>query len=228
MSDHGDSHSTGGFNYAHLLGKITMIGVPALMIVMLGVSGYAFIKNSGIEAVAEADAAPAKSAAATAPAPKPAPATPATTATATPDAPKAASAGAADIDPAVMTLGQAAYANCLACHGADGKGLQIGALSMAPALAGSEVLLADPNRPLLVVLKGIAKETNDYLGIMAPLGAALDDEKLAAVLTYVRNSFGNSAPAVTVEQAAAARAKFSEVPMMVSRLKIEEILKAHP
>lgn len=126
-----------------------------------------------------------------------------------------------------MKLGQAAYSNCMACHGGDGKGLKAGPMSMAPALAGSELLLDEPDKSLLVVLKGIAKETNDFMGVMAPLAAALDDEKLAAVLTYCRNSFGNSGAAVTIEEAAAAREKFAEVPMMPSRSKIDEIVEAH-
>ena len=126
-----------------------------------------------------------------------------------------------------MKIGQTAYANCLACHGVDGKGMQVGPATMAPPLAGSEILLGDPDKTLLIVLKGIQKETTDFMGVMAPLGASLDDEKLAAVLTYTRNSFGNSAEAVTPEQAAAARAKFTEVPMMLSRSKIDEIVEAH-
>jgi len=223
MSDHGDSTTQGGYSLAPLLGKLMLFGIPALMVILLGISGVAFIKDSGIQVEPEADA-PKAAAVATTPAPPTAP----DAAPQSPEnAPAAAPGGGGDIDPAVMTVGQAAYANCLACHGADGKGMKAGPMSMAPALAGSEILLGDPDASLLVVLKGIAKETNDYLGIMAPLAAALDDEKLAAVLTYARNSFGNSAPAVTVEQAAAARKKFAEVPMVISRSKIEEIVKAH-
>ncbi len=225
MSDHGDSHTQGGYSLAPLLGKLLLYGVPTLMVILLGISGLAFIKDGGVKI--DDEAATPKAKVAPAPAAAAQPATPGAAPQAPADAPAAAQAGGSDIDPAVMTMGQAAYANCLACHGADGKGMKAGPMSMAPALAGSEILLGDPDAPLLVVLKGIAKETNDYLGIMAPLAAALDDEKLAAVLTYARNSFGNSAPAVTVEQAAAAREKFTEVPMIISRSKIDEIVKAH-
>ena len=70
---------------------------------------------------------------------------------------------------------------------------------MAPALGGSKITIGDPSVLALVLHNGIAKETQDYLGMMAPLGAALDDEKLAGVMTYVRNSFGNTASVVTVE-----------------------------
>src|SRR5690606_2185404 len=111
------------------------------------------------------------------------------------------------------------------CHGPDGAGLKVGPALMAPSLVGSELLLGDPDKSLLVVLKGIAKENMNFMGVMAPLGAALDDQKLAAVLTYVRNEWGNSAPAVTVEQAAAARAKFGDVnpPAGVKRTEVDAI-----
>ena len=128
-----------------------------------------------------------------------------------------------------MALGKSSYAMCAACHGPDGKGLKAGPALMAPSLIGSEVLLGNPDAPLLVVLKGIAKEDMKFMGMMAPLAAGLDDEKLAAVLTYVRNEWGNSAPAVTVEQAAAARAKFADVdaPAGIKRGDIQKIVDAH-
>ena len=211
MSDSHDDHgssSSGGYDIAPLLGTLTMIGVPVAMVVMLGISGYAFMQGAGVNK-GETDAAP------------PVPSDPST-----PSGP--ATPAVAGVDAAVMEKGQAAYANCLACHGADGKGMQAGPSKMAPSLAGSELLLdTDPDKALLIVLKGIQKETADFMGVMAPLGATLDDENLAAVLTYARNSFGNSADPVTVEQAAAARAKFAEVPMMLSRPKIDEIVEAH-
>ena len=199
MSDSHDDHgssSSGGYKFAPLLGTLTMIGVPVAMVVMLGISGYAFMQGAGVDkGVKEVKEVAAP-----------------------PVVPQGTD---------MMAIGQTAYANCLACHGADGKGMKAGPMTMAPPLAGSELLLDDPEKSLLIVLKGIQKETADYIGVMAPLGAALDDEKLAAVLTYARNSFGNSAAPVTVEQAAAARAKFTEVPMMLSRSKIDEIVEAH-
>ena len=40
---------------------------------------------------------------------------------------------------------------------------------------------------------------------MTPFGGLLDDEEIAAVLTYVRNSFGNEASVVTPEQVSRVR-----------------------
>jgi len=215
-----------------IIGSVVLFLVPAAMIVMLGILGFAFVgamgeKNKPVDDKAIAAAAPAPAAApvgggdsapATAP---PGGSAPAPAAVAAPTD--------GSIDPAVMALGQTAYATCAACHGPDGQGLQVGPAKMAPSMTGSELLLGDPDGPLLVVLKGIAKENMDYMGMMAALGAALDDEKLAAVLTYTRNSWGNSAPAVTVEQAAAARAKYAAVdaPAGVKRAEIQQVVDAH-
>jgi len=132
------------------------------------------------------------------------------------------------IDQATWDLGKQAFATCAACHGPDGTGLKVGPALMAPTFVGSETLLGDVDRPILVVLKGILKESADYMGAMAPLGA-LPDDQIAAVLTYVRNSWGNSAPPVTVEDVAAARAKFADVdaPAGVKRAEIDAIIAAH-
>ncbi len=60
--------------------------------------------------------------------------------------------------------------------------------------------------------------------MMAPLGAALDDASMAAVLTYVRSSFGNKAPAVTADQVKGWREKYNGKPMQ-KRADIEKLLK---
>jgi mono/diheme cytochrome c family protein len=221
-----DDHSDSKAKITSIFGNVFLVLVPLSLIAMLGIVGASFIggmkkkKAKAAEVVATAPAAPAGDAA-----PAPAAGAPAADAAAAP----APTAGGAAIDPEVMALGKATYAMCAACHGMDAKGLQAGPALMAPSLVGSELLLGDPDKPLLVVLKGIAKENMDFMGMMAPLGAALDDQKLAAVLTYLRNEHGNSAPAVTVEQAAAARAKFAEVnaPAGVKRTEVDQIVEAH-
>lgn len=210
------------------IGNAFLFLVPVSLIVMLGIVGAAFI--GGIGGNGKKPEAPAAAAAPTPDAPAATPGAPATVAAATtPAAPPAGGAPASAIDPAVMALGKASYATCAACHGPDGSGLKVGPALMAPSLVGSELLLGDPSKSLLVVLKGIAKEDMKFMGMMAPLGAALDDQKLAAVLTYVRNEWGNSAPAVTVEQAAAARAKYDPIaaPAGIKRAEIDQVVAAH-
>ena len=120
--------------------------------------------------------------------------------------------------------GKAAFMMCSACHGADGKGLQVGAKKMAPSLAGSAVANGDPSVLALSILKGIKKEGAEYLGVMAPLEAVYaDDQKLADVMTYVRQSFGNKAAAVTKEDAAKFRAQWKDIKEPVTRAKIAEL-----
>ena len=209
---------------AAFLGNAFLVAIPLVLIVMLGIVGSAFVggmKKKPVKAVAAAPS-PAVAAVAAAPAP---------VAGSAPAAPAAGGspAPAPAIDPAVMALGKQSYMLCAACHGPDGTGLKAGPALMAPSLVGSKLLLGDPDQSLLVVLKGIAKENMNFMGVMAPLAAGLDDQKLSAVLTYARNEWGNSAPAVTVEQAAAARAKFAGVnaPAGVKRAEIEAIVAAH-
>lgn len=123
----------------------------------------------------------------------------------------------------LIELGKANFMTCMACHGADGQGLPAGDKKMAPTLTGSKVVLGDPAIFALTVLKGIQKENQDYLGIMAPLEMALDDEKLAGVLTYVRNSFGNTASVVTPEDAKKFREQWKDIKAPVTRAKLEEL-----
>ena len=211
------------------IGTAFLFIVPAALIVMLGVVGFAFLGGSGLDVKEEAPPATLASSPAAQAAPPATETAPAASEETAP-AETAAATPAGDAPPAeLMEIGKASYAMCAACHGADGKGLKAGPMLMAPSLVGSEILLGDPDAALLIVLKGIAKENMDYMGMMATLAAGLNDEKLAGVLTYTRNEWGNSAPAITVEQAAAARAKFADVnaPAGVKRAEIQAIVDAH-
>lgn len=122
-----------------------------------------------------------------------------------------------------METGKTSYMMCAACHGMDGKGVQAGPSKMAPALAGSKIALGDPSVFALVLFNGIQKEGTEYLAVMAPLAAALDDDKLAAVMTYVRGSFENKAAAVTVADAKKYREQWKDLKGPVSRAKIAEL-----
>jgi mono/diheme cytochrome c family protein len=90
--------------------------------------------------------------------------------------------------------GQAIFAqNCAACHQLTGKGVA-GAF---PALAGSKLATGPQAGPVDRVLNGH--------GGMPSFKASLSDEQIAAVLTYVRASFGNHAAKITPEVVAKAR-----------------------
>jgi mono/diheme cytochrome c family protein/glucose/arabinose dehydrogenase len=85
--------------------------------------------------------------------------------------------------------GQEIYANlCVACHQLDGQGRE----KMAPSLVNARYVTGDPSVPARIILAG--KE--GPVGLMPPLGASLSDEQIAAVLTYVRREWGNTASAV--------------------------------
>ena len=125
----------------------------------------------------------------------------------------------------LMKDGQAAFPLCMACHGPDGKGIKAGPMTMAPSLAGSKIAIGDPEIFAQVLMKGIQKEGTEFLQMMAPLEAALDDKKLAGVMTYVRSSFDNKAEPVTEEQAKAWRAKYKDRKTPLTRAEIAELVK---
>lgn len=103
-----------------------------------------------------------------------------------------------EIDPAIMAKGQAAYVMCAACHGQNGEGGAAG-----PPLAGAEWVAGPVSNLVRIQLRGlmgpITVKGVEYNMVMAPM-AFQDDETIAAVLTYVRNSFGNEAPPVLPAQ----------------------------
>jgi mono/diheme cytochrome c family protein len=89
---------------------------------------------------------------------------------------------------------------CGICHGPDGNGKP----GQAPPLAGSEwVVTKGINRLTHIPLAGLTGtlkvEGKEWNLNMAAMGAALSDSDLAAVLTYMRTSWGNKASEVTTD-----------------------------
>jgi mono/diheme cytochrome c family protein len=98
-----------------------------------------------------------------------------------------------------MKAGRAGYdINCAACHGRDGKGN-----ALFPPLAGNpNVLQVRDNTIARVVLagsRGAATAKAPTGPAMPSLAWKLSDQQSADILTYVRNNWGNSAPAVSAE-----------------------------
>ena len=60
---------------------------------------------------------------------------------------------------------------------------------------------------------------------MTPFGGMLNDKEMADVLTYVRNSFGNKASAITPEQVAKVREATKSI---TGFYQMEDLLKEHP
>ncbi len=115
---------------------------------------------------------------------------------------------------------------CSACHAPDGKGATGGTF---PPLAASPWVAGDPDRAVKVVLHGLHGPV-DVLGKtynleMPPQGAMLPDDQIAAILTHVRSSWGNSSPAVTADAVKTIRAATAD---RKTAWTAEEILKLHP
>lgn len=113
-------------------------------------------------------------------------------------------------DKKLFELGAEVYrreAHCITCHQADGQGLPA---AQFPPIANSAWVGGDPRRLIRIILHGLMGpiEVNgtQYPG-QVPMTAfkGLSDREIAGVATYVRNSFGNKASAVTPAQVAAER-----------------------
>lgn len=97
-----------------------------------------------------------------------------------------------------MVAGKAIYADrCSACHVSSGEGAAhlFPKLAMAPLVNGD-----DPASLIRVVLSGSRAGATDAAPTapaMPAFGWNLSDDNVADVLTYVRNSWGNAAPAVS-------------------------------
>ena len=135
------------------------------------------------------------------------------------------------IDRELFNKGKAIYSRegyCITCHQADGKGLPA---SGFPPLTGTSWVVGSQDRLIKLLLKGlhgpIEVKGKKYPGQvpMTPFGGMLKDDEVAAVLTYVRNSFGNKASAVTVTKVKQIRAATKNKTGFYSP---QELLKQHP
>jgi mono/diheme cytochrome c family protein len=119
--------------------------------------------------------------------------------------------GAAEAGPTLAELGQNYFnANCATCHGASGGGQP----PNIPPLAGSEFINGGSWRLGMILLKGlqgpVIVEGKTYgTAVMPAWGTQLTSKKIAAILTYVRSSFGNHGGEITPEQIDDARKEFA-------------------
>ncbi|MFH5883601.1 PVC-type heme-binding CxxCH protein [Halalkalibaculum sp. DA3122] len=134
-------------------------------------------------------------------------------------------------DRELYELGEKIYSrdgSCETCHQPNGKGL---AASGFPPLAGTQWVLGDEERLIKLVLKGLQGPIEvlgeEYPGQvpMTPFGGMLNDEEVAAVLTYVRNAFGNEAAPVSPEKVKEVRASVQDKSGFYTP---EELLNEHP
>lgn len=99
------------------------------------------------------------------------------------------------IDP--MVLGRRTFNNCVTCHQQNGEGVP----GAYPPLAGSEIVNGPPEQLAAILVHGLRGPLQvkgaTYNGEMPEWGSKLKDDQIAAVLTYIRASFGNNAPPVS-------------------------------
>ena len=126
--------------------------------------------------------------------------------------PSKGGAAEAKVDPIVF--GKSLFSQstaCIQCHQATGQGIP----GTYPPLAGSDFVNGPADRVISIVLYGLqgpvhvsGKTFNAaVMPSFGPSGFNWSDEKLAAVLTYVRQEWTNKSAPITPEQVAAVRAK---------------------
>jgi len=98
----------------------------------------------------------------------------------------------------LLKQGQEVYENnCSDCHRSNGEGLPV----KFPALKGNAYVQGDPKAVIGTVLNG----RKGNLGQMPAWKEYLTDNEIAAAISYIRNAWGNSAPAVKPEDVATLR-----------------------
>ena len=106
-----------------------------------------------------------------------------------------------------MSRGKVVYTQyCMPCHQADGSGVP----NMNPPLIKTSYVLGDKNTLVSIIIKGLNKgviiDGEEYTNPM-PAQSFLTDQQVADVSTYVRNSFGNKATALSLADVKAIKAK---------------------
>lgn len=83
-------------------------------------------------------------------------------------------------------------ARCADCHRSNGQGLP----NIFPALAGSDFVTGAPQGVIQIILEG----RRGNMGRMPAWKTTLDDQEIAAVVTYIRQAWGNQAEAVSAAE----------------------------
>lgn len=111
-----------------------------------------------------------------------------------------------DAERARFERGRGLYTRaCMTCHREDGRGFP----AEAPTLVGTEWVLGPERRPAAIALQGMAGPLDvngeSWNLEMPPQESALTDEEIAAILTFVRRSWGNEADPVEAKTVAEMR-----------------------
>jgi len=125
--------------------------------------------------------------------------------------PKNAPASTAEVKVDTAALGKKSFVSvCATCHQPTGLGVP----GVFPPLVKSEWVNGSEERVIRILLHGISGPVKvmgaDYNAIMPAIGPGgynFTDERIAAVLTYVRQEWGNTGPAITKEKVTEIRTK---------------------
>ena len=111
------------------------------------------------------------------------------------------------VDVRLLEKGRETYKlYCLGCHQSDGSGVS----DLIPTLVQTDWVSGDRNRLIRLVLEGlegpIVVNGEHFSGVMGAFDY-LSDEEVAALLTYLRQTFRNQAPAVVPHEVARVRSQ---------------------
>jgi mono/diheme cytochrome c family protein/glucose/arabinose dehydrogenase len=114
---------------------------------------------------------------------------------------------------ATLARGETIYSElCYSCHGTDGRGAEKAgsSVAMAPPLAGSTRVTGHRDYAIKAIVHGLTGPLGGvtYTDVMIPMGMQ-NDEWVASVASYIRNSFGNRAAFVAPADVARVRAATS-------------------
>ncbi len=108
----------------------------------------------------------------------------------------AAAAGKLTVEDQVKAGGALFNGTCSVCHQSNGEGLP----NVFPPLAKSDLIAADPKRPIAILLNGLSGSVTvngtAYNSVMPPM-SQLNDDEVANIITYVLNSWGNPGGRIT-------------------------------
>jgi type 1 glutamine amidotransferase/mono/diheme cytochrome c family protein/glucose/arabinose dehydrogenase len=115
---------------------------------------------------------------------------------------------------------------CASCHGSDGKGALAGDQQLAPSFINNPHVLGDKEILIRIALNGITGPLRGKTygaGVMMPLKTN-DDDYLAAVLTYLRKSWGNNANHITAQEVAKVREETKNITESYTEKSLQQLM----
>ncbi len=123
----------------------------------------------------------------------------------------------------LVDQGKAVYANCQPCHQASGLGVG----GQFPPLVGVDYVTGSEKRLVAILLKGLGGPVTvagaTYNGAMPAWEKSLSDKKIAAVASYVRASWGNTAPEISEAKVAALKKQLADRSAPWTEAELKEI-----